>query len=55
MSYLKKVIGMQVKFSKELYLLYDKGNLVLVPKKILEVREKKLRSKIIKEYFVQWK
>ena len=54
MSCLNKVIGNQVKVSKELPPLDDEANLVLVPKKILEVQEKKLRSIVIKEYLVQW-
>ena len=52
MSSLKKVIGKQVKVSKELPPLYDEWNLVLVPNNILEVRENKLRTIII-EYLVQ--
>ena len=52
-SYVKKVIEKQVKVSKELHPLNDEGNLVLVTNKILEFRQKKVRSIIIKEYLVQ--
>ena len=35
--------------------LDDEGQLILIPERILEVREQKLRNKIIRDYLVQWK
>ena len=35
--------------------LDDEGQLILIPERILEVRERKLRNKIIRDYLVQWK
>ena len=35
--------------------LDDEGQLILIPERILEVRERKLRNKIIRGYLVQWK
>ena len=35
--------------------LDDEGLLVLIPKIILQVQEKKLRNRVIHEYLVQWK
>jgi hypothetical protein len=33
----------------------EEGQLVLIPEEILEVREKRLRNKRIKEYMIRWK
>ena len=54
-SNLKKVVGQHIVTSSELPPLDDKGQLVLIPECILEVREQKLRNKIIINYLVQWK
>ena len=54
-SNLKKVVGQQIVTSSELPPLDDEGQLVLIPECILEVREQKLRNKIIRDYLVQWK
>jgi len=35
--------------------LDKEGQLVLIPKKILEVQEKRLRKRSIKEYLIRWK
>ena len=35
--------------------LDDKGQLTLVPENILKMRERRLRSRTIREYLVQWK
>jgi hypothetical protein len=35
--------------------LDKEGQLVLIPEKILEVREKRLRKRSIKEYLIRWK
>lgn len=39
----------------ELPALDDEGQLILEPEAILETRERKLKSRIIKEYLVRWK
>ena len=49
------MVGQQIVTSSELPPLDDEGQLVLIPERILEVRERKLRNKIIKDYLVQWK
>ena len=54
-SNLKKVVGQQIVTSFELPPLDDEGQLVLIQERILEVRERKLRNKIIRDYLVQWK
>jgi hypothetical protein len=33
----------------------EEGQLVLIPEEILEVQEKRLRKRIIKEYLIRWK
>ena len=33
----------------------DEGYLTLIPEKVLKTRERRLRSRTIKEYLVQWK
>ena len=52
---LKKVIAQHVSVSDTLPPLDDEGKLVLIPHKILRTRERRLRSRTIKEYLVQWK
>jgi hypothetical protein len=37
------------------YLLDEEGQLILIPEEILEVREKRLRNRDIKEYLIKWK
>ena len=54
-SCLKKVIGKHISVSDTLPHLVDEGQLVLIPNKILRTRERRLRSRTIKEYLVQWK
>ena len=54
-SCLKKVIGEKISVSYTLAPLDDEGQLVLIPNKILRTRERRLRSRTIKEYLVQWK
>ena len=49
------MVGQQIVTSSELRPLDDEGQLVLIPEHILEVREKKLRNRIIRDYLVQWK
>ena len=54
-SCLKKAVGQQVATSSELPPLDEEGQLVLIPKEILQERERKLRSRIIQEFLVKWK
>ena len=54
-SNLKKTVGQHIAPSIELPLLDDEGLLVLIPKKIPHVQERKLRNRVIQEYLVQWK
>ena len=54
-SCLKKAVGQQVMTSSELPPLDKKGQLVLVLEEILQEREKKLRSRVIREFLVRWK
>ena len=54
-SCIKKVIGQKILVSYALPPLDDEGKLFLIPSKILRTRERRLRSRTIKEYFVQRK
>jgi hypothetical protein len=54
-SCLKKAIGQHITPLEVLPPLDEEGQLVLMPEEILEIREKKLRRRSIKEYLVKWK
>lgn len=54
-SRLKKAIGQGVVPSADLPPLDEEGRLVLIPAAILDVRERTLRNKIVKEYLVKWR
>ena len=54
-SNLKKTVGQHIAPSTELPPLDDEGLLVLIPERILQVRERKLRNRLIREYLVKWK
>jgi hypothetical protein len=54
-SCLKKVFGQQVTTSIELPPLDEEGHLVLTLKKIMDVRERRLRTRVIREYLVKWR
>ena len=54
-SCIKKVIGHHISFLYNLKPLDDEGQLVLTPKEILRTKERRIRSRTIKEYSVQWK
>ena len=54
-SSLKKTLGKHIAPSTELPPLYDEGLLILIPERIIQTRERKLRNRVIKEYLVQWK
>ena len=54
-SNLKKTLGQHIAPSTELPPLDDEGLLVLIPERILQAQERKLRNKVIREYLVKWK
>ena len=54
-SCLKKSIGQKIFISDRLPPLHDGGQLTLILENILKKRERRLRSRTIKEYLVQWK
>ena len=54
-SCLKKAVGQQVMMSLELPSLDKEGQLVLVLEEISQERERKLRSRVIREFLVKWK
>jgi hypothetical protein len=54
-SCLKKALKQQITTSAELPPLDEEGQLVLVPEEVLEVREKKLQNRVIREYLVRWR
>ena len=55
-SNLKKTVGKQhLAPSTELPPLDDEGLLVLIPKRIIQVRERKLQNRVIQGYLVKWK
>ena len=54
-SNLKTTVGKHIALSTELPPLDDEGLIVLIPKRILHVREKKLINMVFREYLVQWK
>ena len=54
-SCLKKVVGQQVAASQELPPLDEEGQLATSPEEILQVRERKPRNRVVKEYLVKWK
>jgi hypothetical protein len=54
-SCLKKAVGQHVTTSEELPPLDEEGQLELVPEEVLEHREHRLRSRIIRECLVRWR
>jgi hypothetical protein len=55
MSCLKRAINQHITPLEVLPPLDEEGQLVLVPEEILEVREKKLWRRSIREYLIKWK
>jgi hypothetical protein len=35
--------------------LDEEGQLVLIPKEILEVRERRLRSRVVRDFLIRWR
>ena len=54
-SCLKKALGQQVTVTEELPPIDDEGHLVLQPEAIIDVRERLLQSRIVREFLVRWK
>ena len=54
-SYLKKAIGQHIIPIETLPPMDEEGQLVLILEEILEVREKRLWKRSIKEYLIRWK
>jgi hypothetical protein len=54
-SFLKKAVGQHISISQELPPLDEEGQLELVSEEVLEKREHRLRSMIIKECLVRWR
>jgi hypothetical protein len=54
-SCLKKAVGQQISISQELPPLDEEGQLELVPEEVVEQRERRLRSRIIREFLVRWR
>jgi hypothetical protein len=54
-SFLEKVVGQHISISEELPPLDEEGQLELVPEEVLEKRERRLRSMVIREFFVIWR
>ena len=54
-SSLKNTLGQHIAPSTELPPLDDEGLLVLISERILQVRERKLRNRVIREYLMKWK
>ena len=54
-SCIKKTLGQKIVTSEILPHLDDEGQLTLVPENILKTRERRSRSRTIKEYLIPWK
>ena len=54
-SCLKRAIGQHITPLEVLPPLDEEGQLALMPEEILEVREKKIRRRSVREYLVKWK
>jgi hypothetical protein len=55
MSCLKKAVEKFIITSEELPLLDEEGQLELVLEEVLEFRERKLRSRVIRECLIRWR
>jgi hypothetical protein len=54
-SCLKREIGQHITPNKGLPPMDEEGHLILILEEVLEVREKRLRKRNIKEYLIKWK
>jgi hypothetical protein len=48
-------VGQQVSISEEFPPLDEEGQLELVPEEVLEQRERRLKSRVIRECLVRWR
>jgi hypothetical protein len=51
----KKELGQHITTSTQLPPLDEEGKLVLVLEEVLEVQERKLQNRVIREYLVKWR
>jgi hypothetical protein len=54
-SCLKRAVGQQVSIPEELPPLDEEGQLELMLEEVLERRERRLRSRVIRECLVRWR
>jgi hypothetical protein len=54
-SCLKRALVQHVVANKELPPVDEEGRLILILEEVLDVREKQLRNRDIKEYLIKWK
>ena len=54
-SRIHNALGQHITISPKLPPMDEEGKLILVPDEILEVRERRLRSRVIQEYLVRWR
>lgn len=54
-SCLKKAVGQCVTISRDLPPIDEEGKLILEPAEIIDVREKRLRTRTVKEFLIRWK
>jgi hypothetical protein len=54
-SCLKRALGQHITPIEELSPLDEEGQLILIPETVLEMREKRLRKRSIREYLIKWK
>jgi hypothetical protein len=55
LSCLKKAMGQFISTSEELPPLDEEGQLELVSEEVLEFRERKIRSRVIRECLIRWR
>jgi hypothetical protein len=51
----QKGVGAAGYYFEELPPLDEEGQLVLVPEEVLEVRERRLHNRVIREYLIRWR
>jgi phosphoribosylformylglycinamidine (FGAM) synthase PurS component len=54
-SCLKKEVGQHVTTNEEFTLVVEEVQLIFIPEEILDMKEKMLINRIIKEYMIKWK
>jgi hypothetical protein len=54
-SCLKRVLGQQQMAQNILHVLDEEGRIILENEAIISTREKRLHSRVIKEYLIKWK